>query len=907
MQISVCAATLTKLYVAISSYLSLVLPTAISGSYSGVINTLLAVQLTGTDVDGTVNYFKLNSLPSHGTLWRDTGKTLSVATGINYTVTGNGSLTLYFDPTNDYFGTDSFAFVAVDDDLQSSVAATASITIPDSIIPVAVSASYTGEQDNVLTIVITGTDNAAVANFTLSSLPTHGTLYMDIGLTSPAIISTNYAAVTNALTLYFSPTASFNGTDSFTFRVLDAANNSSALGTASLTVTPPAAPSASVTISSGNSINSSVTFNFAAPYPTVGQYANGDWWAAPSSGASVIISSITPLTTECFNMTVSANTLPADSGSTSTAAGNTISGNSSGATAYITAVASSLTVRICNVVGTFQAGEGLTAVIAGTAYTATLGSIASRNGYRNGSCINPQSTSNHCFDIDAAGGYTTAGTLLTFPLTVTPVAGSPQQIVKAVSVKPRNTARPALTFACVLTIVDTPITSSSTKFRPGYFGNPATKTSFLTTDINFANLPSFTQSSAQIASSSTFSLQKVYDQFRNVWMDHMASGTSVANVEDIRPVENMAPVTSGFDTSTNKTYMSVVVSCISAGAIRLMLDDFNYSNATHKAALHAYLQMCIDYKSMVDGGTTWGPNGGHGPGRKLPLLFGARLLGSSFTTSVATHQASRQFAEDAMTYVGTGAGVALFGQSGTDAAYWQTTRGLGGNRTVRDPYGYIDGGGYEIGGAYQYCCTAHAFKHAAFAARMLGGATVGITDATNPVVIAWNWPAFFEYVDRWRSFGVWASPDPAAPYDGVSGNYGITYGPDSTPPPAYIAGAGRWPTRHGSSADGSTYSNTFCQQAITYYENFLNTVFVDPPPAPEVPVAPFPTTHEVIVTRSLGDSWITSGYATMDRGINGVYIQDVAVDRVRTMGSTCTINSGAGVTRTLHDSWVQER
>jgi len=50
---------------------------------------------------------------------------------------------------------------------------------------------------------------------------------------------------------------------------------------------------------------------------------------------------------------------------------------------------------------------------------------------------------------------------------------------------------------------------------------------------------------------------------------------------------------------------------------------------------------------------------------------------------------------------------------------WQRIRYGNGSRTCADPYGYIDGGGDEIGAAYQTCCTAMPWKYTALAARLL--------------------------------------------------------------------------------------------------------------------------------------------------------------------------------------------
>ncbi|MEZ6095173.1 MAG: hypothetical protein R3C03_13245 [Pirellulaceae bacterium] len=55
----------------------------------------VAITLTGSDIDGTVNNFRIDSLPSNGTLYLNAGLTVAVSQGFNYAATGE-QLTLYF-------------------------------------------------------------------------------------------------------------------------------------------------------------------------------------------------------------------------------------------------------------------------------------------------------------------------------------------------------------------------------------------------------------------------------------------------------------------------------------------------------------------------------------------------------------------------------------------------------------------------------------------------------------------------------------------------------------------------------------------------------------------------------------------------------------------------------------------
>jgi hypothetical protein len=112
----------------------------------------------------------------------------------------------------------------------------------------------TGEDTAYAALTLTGSDiDGTVANFRLSSLPANGTLYLDAGLTTPVTTGVDYAASSEALTLYFVPNANWNGATSFQYVAVDnqgLADSTPATG--SITITPvddaPTASSGTVTL-----------------------------------------------------------------------------------------------------------------------------------------------------------------------------------------------------------------------------------------------------------------------------------------------------------------------------------------------------------------------------------------------------------------------------------------------------------------------------------------------------------------------------------------------------------------------------------------------------------------------------------------------------------------------------------
>ncbi|HJT33407.1 MAG TPA: cadherin-like domain-containing protein, partial [Pirellulales bacterium] len=103
-------------------------PVTGAASASGNEDTAIAVTLSGTDVDGTVDSFKITSLPANGTLYSDAGLTQAISLDDAVSATGNTD-TVYFVPAANYNGATSFQYAAIDNTGAQGAAATASITV----------------------------------------------------------------------------------------------------------------------------------------------------------------------------------------------------------------------------------------------------------------------------------------------------------------------------------------------------------------------------------------------------------------------------------------------------------------------------------------------------------------------------------------------------------------------------------------------------------------------------------------------------------------------------------------------------------------------------------------------------------------------------------------------------------
>ena len=195
----------------------------------------VAITLTATDSDGSVDNFRLNGLPANGTLYLDAGLSVVATTGTDYTATA-GSLTLYFEPNLNWNGNSTFDFVAKDNhDLLSASAATATITVnPVNDAPTAtnLNAAEVYTEDSILnlidivvsdidsantTVTLTLSDIGAGALSTATSGAVTSTFVGGVWTASGAIADVNIllAGVT------FNPTLNYNSNFSITTSVND--------------------------------------------------------------------------------------------------------------------------------------------------------------------------------------------------------------------------------------------------------------------------------------------------------------------------------------------------------------------------------------------------------------------------------------------------------------------------------------------------------------------------------------------------------------------------------------------------------------------------------------------------------------------------------------------------------------
>jgi len=154
-----------------------------------------------------------------------------------------------------------------------------------------------------------------------------------------------------------------------------------------------------------------------------------------------------------------------------------------------------------------------------------------------------------------------------------------------------------------------------------------------------------------------------------------------------------------------------------------------------------FVQVGIDLGGMVRAGHPgWTAWGGHGSGRKLPIVLAGLLLGDDELANINRSFPKVSFGEDEQTAYGncwTGAKVVFAGHSGIDAATGAgRSRGSGwGPYEHTPPSQWKDG--QNTGESYRRCCTSVGWVAQALAMRLLHAEK------------SWNHDAFFDYVDRW--------------------------------------------------------------------------------------------------------------------------------------------------------------
>ncbi len=185
----------------------------------------------------------------------------------------------------------------------------------------------------------------------------------------------------------------------------------------------------------------------------------------------------------------------------------------------------------------------------------------------------------------------------------------------------------------------------------------------------------------------------------------------------------------------------------SYASLLLML---NFPAAQKVNLTNYFVQYGIDLYGCLQAGYGWPAFGGHRSGRKLPIIFAGILLNDDgMKNASATYP--NQFGEDMQTvYVDKipggytqawqGATVIYGGHYGVTTDGTPVSAGLYGPYEQLQPVNWpLINGNEQLGEAYRRCCTSVSWVGEALTVRLMNAENV------------WNYPAFFDYVDRWMT------------------------------------------------------------------------------------------------------------------------------------------------------------
>jgi hypothetical protein len=163
-----------------------------------------------------------------------------------------------------------------------------------------------------------------------------------------------------------------------------------------------------------------------------------------------------------------------------------------------------------------------------------------------------------------------------------------------------------------------------------------------------------------------------------------------------------------------------------------------------------FVQYGIDLYGCLQAGVGWPAFGGHRSGRKLPIVFAGILLNDNGMKNVSTFYPN-QFGEDMQTVsvdripggyqqAWQGATVIYGGHYGVNADGTPVSPGLYGPYEQLQPVDWpLINGNEQLGEAYRRCCTSVSWVGEALSIHLMHAENV------------WNYPAFFDYVDRWMT------------------------------------------------------------------------------------------------------------------------------------------------------------
>ncbi|TVZ41557.1 hypothetical protein P886_0904 [Alteromonadaceae bacterium 2753L.S.0a.02] len=342
---------------------------------------------------------------------------------------------------------------------------------------------------------------------------------------------------------------------------------------------------------------------------------------------------------------------------------------------------------------------------------------------KNGTMINPANSANQGYD-SSPRDMTYEATLnrdpgITGQSMVVPAGSS---VIKSISMQ-SDAGRPIISDAVVLTVLAGAPPQGA--FRPPYSGGD--KAIIATaSDLDFSQLGSFARLGGEP------DLADLTASVARVWLEHCTQWIQ----RDIHPQNNMP------------AYGRDLAMTSGRGLLALQLD---YSDAEKQMLLIHLVQYGLDIYGIAREGGQWNANGGHNLGRKLPLLLAGKVLHNDDILAYADAAQHFIFHDDQQHFYVSQVEVDM-----THSSAWNPD-----DRADPIPYEVADIGMPEWGirhfdrpaadnrawGATYRNVNGYSQTTHVFAARLMGAQDM------------WNWPALFDYADRFYETESQGFPD----------------------------------------------------------------------------------------------------------------------------------------------------
>lgn len=362
-----------------------------------------------------------------------------------------------------------------------------------------------------------------------------------------------------------------------------------------------------------------------------------------------------------------------------------------------------------------------------------------------------------------------------------------ESVVKAVSMS-SCASTTCLQFAAVLTVLSTAPASPSTTFRPAYTGT--VKTLYSAANLHMDRLQRLASSCCSNKISNSAAASRAH-YLRLDYSPDPVGGYYMIPADSVGNGRAWGGDKMMYDTEALGW---------------LNLDNVcGQTTCTAQQDLTAKLPVAIDYTqqgidiwgSDSQGGAGWfRGGGGNGAGALMLYVFAATMLDDTQMNSDLSSIDAGNFWETSSFYRGNN-GKALWGQpTGSESEYWNEFLATSPTtRTIRDPYGYIDGGAVP-GGWYQALVSDSTSYLSLLMHVMPSLQAKWPTVNDNANVIS-------EYGDRWHTHGASTTSDPCK---AKSGTYGTNYGPNGSG--GCVTGSGRAPGTYAASGAGCQATST---------------------------------------------------------------------------------------------------